>query len=159
MFSFRDHKILPFLQSKFLHDQCRFSPNHGGPPRWIAYRSDETGAGQVYVRSFAGLLSGSGGKWQISTDGGSEPMWRGDSKELFYLNGNKLMAVEVNGEGESFRAGIPKELFEARLTLLQRRNRYIVTADGKRFLMNALVEEQGHASIRVVLNWPGLLKR
>jgi len=154
LFSFRDHKILPFLQSKFLHDQCRFSPNHGGPPRWIAYRSDETGAGQVYVRSFAGVLSGSGGKWQISTDGGSEPMWRGDGKELFYLNGNKLMAVEANGDGESFRAGIPKELFEARLTLLQRRNRYIVTADGKRFLMNALVEEQGHASIRVVLNWP-----
>jgi hypothetical protein len=43
-------------------------------------------------------------------------MWRGDSKELFYLNRNKLMAVDVNGDGESFRAGIPKELFEARLT-------------------------------------------
>jgi eukaryotic-like serine/threonine-protein kinase len=48
---------------------------------------------------------GSGGKWQISTDGGTEPMWRGDGKELFYLNGNKLMAVEVNGDGESIRAG------------------------------------------------------
>jgi serine/threonine protein kinase len=159
LFSFRDHKILPFLQAKFLQDQCRFSPNRGGPPHWIAYASVETGARQVYVRSFAGALSGSGGKWQISTDGGSEPMWRGDSKELFYLNGNKLMAVEVNGDGESIRAGIPKELFEARLTPYQRRNRYIVTSDGKRFLMNALVEEQGHASIRVVLNWPGLLKR
>ncbi len=86
-------------------------------------------------------------------------MWRGDSKELFYLNGNKLMAVEVNGEGESFRAGIPKELFEARLTPEQRRNRYLVASDGKRFLMNALAEEQERASLRVVLNWPGLLKR
>jgi eukaryotic-like serine/threonine-protein kinase len=159
LFSFRDHKIPPFLQAKFLQDQCRFSPNYGGPPRWIAYRSFETGASQVYVRSFAGVLSGSGGKWQISTDGGSEPMWRGDSKELFYLNGNKLMAVEVNGEWESFRAGIPKELFEARLTPEQRRNRYLVASDGKRFLMNALAEEQERAKLRVVLNWPGLLKR
>ncbi len=100
LFSFRDHKILPFLQAKFPQTQCRFSPNQGGPPRWIAYSSFETGAQQVYVRSFSGALSGSGGKWQISTDGGSEPMWRGDGKELFYLNGNKLMAVEVNGDGE-----------------------------------------------------------
>jgi dipeptidyl aminopeptidase/acylaminoacyl peptidase len=159
LFSFRDHKILPFLQSKFFQDQCRFSPNHGGPPRWIAYVSFETGARQVYVRSFAGVLSGSGGKWQISTGGGSEPLWRGDGKELFYLNGNKVMAVEVNGDGESFRAGIPKELFEARLTPVQRRNRYLVTSDGKRFLMNALPEEHESASFRVVLNWPGLLRR
>jgi eukaryotic-like serine/threonine-protein kinase len=158
LFSFRDHKTLPFLQAKFPQMQCRFSPNHGGPPRWIAYSSFETGAQQVYVRSFAGVLSGSGGKWQISTGGGSEPVWRGDGKELFYLNGNKLMAVEVSGDGESFRAGIPKELFEARLPV-QLRNRYIVTSDGKRFLMNTLLEEQEHASLRVVLNWPGLLKR
>ena len=104
------------------------------------------------------MLSGSGGKWQISNDGGSEPMWRGDGKELFYLKGNKLMAVEVNGDGESFRAGIPKELFEASLPPIQLRNRYIVTADGKRFLMNAPVEAQERASFRVVLNWPALLK-
>ena len=122
------------------------------------YSSLETGARQVYVRTFAGALSGSGGKWQISTGGGSEPMWRGDGKELFYLNGNKVMAVEVNGDGESFRAGIPKELFEARLTPEQRRNRFVVTSDGKRFLINALVEEQERASLRVVLNWPALLK-
>lgn len=95
----------------------------------------------MYVRSFAGALSGSGGKWQISTGGGSEPMWRGDGKELFYMEGNKLMAVDVNGDGESFRADIPKALFEARLPPVQLRNRYLVTADGKRFLMNTLVEE------------------
>ena len=87
-------------------------------------------------------------------------MWRGDGKELFYLNGNKLMSVEVNGDGEAFQTGIPKELFEARLTPEQRRNRYIVTADGTRFLMNVLAEQQQErASVRVVLNWPALLKR
>jgi hypothetical protein len=154
-----DHTTSPLLRANFTQDQCRFSPNNGGPPRWIAYSSIEAGAQQVYVRSFSGALSGSGGKWQISTDGGFEPMWRGDGKELFYLNRKKLMAVEVNGDGESFWAGTPKELFEARLTPEELRNRYIVTADGKRFLMNVLMEEPERASFRVVLNWPELLKR
>jgi hypothetical protein len=85
-------------------------------------------------------------------------MWRGDGKELFYLNGNKLMAVAVNGAAEAFRAGTPKELFEARLTPDSWRNRYAVTSDGKRFLVIALDEEQKSTSLRVVLNWPELLK-
>jgi eukaryotic-like serine/threonine-protein kinase len=159
LFSFREQKSLPLLHANFVQDQCRFSPNRGGPPGWIAYSSAETGARQVYVRSFAGALSGSGGKWQISNSGGSEPQWRGDGKELFYMQDNKLMAVEVDGAGESFRAGIPKELYEARVTPEQRRNRYIVTSDGKRFLMNALGDEANRRSFTVVLNWPVLLKR
>ncbi|HKE33804.1 MAG TPA: hypothetical protein VKB66_01310 [Candidatus Acidoferrum sp.] len=158
-FSFKEHKSTLFVRTPFGQDQFRFSPNRSGPPRWCAYRSIETGAQQVYVRSFDGALSGSGGKWQISTSGGSEPMWRGDGKELFYLNGNKLMSVEVKGDGEAFQFGIPKELFEARLTPELRRNRYVVTSDGKRFLMNMLAEEQERTGFRVVLNWPALLKR
>jgi hypothetical protein len=159
LFSFRDHKSVPFLHGTFVHDQIRFSPNRGGPPHWVAYSSSETGTRQVYVRSFAGALSGSGGKWQISTSGGSEPMWRGDGKELFYMNRNKLMSVDVNGDGEAFQPSIPKELFEeARLSPEDwRRNRYVVTSDGKRFLM-VFAEEQVRASFRVVLNWPALLK-
>jgi Tol biopolymer transport system component len=159
LFSLKDHKTLPLLQEKYRQDQCRFFPDANQPPRWIAYSSFETGARQIYVRSLTGVLSGSGGKWQISTAGGSEPTWRRDGKELFYLNGNKLMVVEVNGDGESFHAGIPKQLFETRLTPELRRNRYVVSSDGKRFLVNALVEEQERATFRVVLNWPGLLKR
>ena len=158
LFSFGDRKIAPLLRAK-MGDQYRLSPNRSGPPRWVAYRSYEARVQQVYVRSFAGALSGAGGKWQISTSSGSEPMWRGDGKELFYLNGNKLMSVEVNGDGEAFQFGIPKELFEARLTPEQRRNRYVVASDGKRFLMNVLAEEQERRSLRVVLNWPALLKR
>jgi eukaryotic-like serine/threonine-protein kinase len=156
LFSFKEHKSQPL--PKFTQDQGRFCPSSSGPPRWVAYTSYERGQ-QVYVRSLAGALSGSGGNWQISTSGGSEPMWRGDGKELFFLNDNKLMAVEVNGDGEAFQASIPKKLFEARLTPVQRRNRYVVTSDGKRFLMNVLAEEQERTSFRVVLNWPALLKR
>jgi eukaryotic-like serine/threonine-protein kinase len=156
LFSLREHKSL--LLPKFTEDQGHFSPNHSGPPRWFAYSSKETGVQQVYVRSFAGALSGSGGKWQISTTGGAEPYWRGDGKELFYLNGNKLMAVEVNGDGESFHPGIPKVLFETPLPP-PRRNRYDVASDGKRFLMNVPVESNLDKSFTVVLNWPALLKR
>ena len=61
------------------------------------------------ARTFAGALSGSGGKWQISTRSGSEPMWRGDGKELFYLNGNKLIPVQVNGS-EPFRQRLPHQV-------------------------------------------------
>jgi Tol biopolymer transport system component len=156
LFSFREHKSLPL--PKFTQDQGRFCPSGSGPPRWVAYTSYERGQ-QVYVRSLAGALPGSGGTWQISTSGGSEPMWRGDGKELFFLNDNRLMAVEVNGDREAFQFGIPKKLFEARLTPVQRRNRYVVTSDGKRFLMNVPAEEQERTSFRVVLNWPALLKR
>ena len=70
------------------------------------------------------------------------------------------MLALLLGYGEAFQTGIPKELFEARLTPEPKRNRYIVTADGTRFLMIVLAEQQERASARrVVLNWPALLKR
>jgi hypothetical protein len=78
---------------------------------------------------------GQSARLHISNSGGVEPFWRSDSKELFYLNGNKLMAVDVNGAGETLQAGVPKELFEAPLVTEFRRNRYDVTRDGKRFLV------------------------
>jgi hypothetical protein len=158
LFSFRERRVQPFVRAQFGHEQYRFCPNGTKPPRWFAYRSNETGESQVYVRSFAGALAGSGGKWQISTNGGMEPYWRGDGKELFYLNGNKLMEVEVNGDGESFQAGIPKELFTTPpLPAPGRRSRYDVSSDGKRFLMNVLAEQETNR-FTVVLNWPALLK-
>ena len=80
-------------------------------------------------------------------------------KELFYLNGNKLMAVDVNGAGEAFQAGVPKELFEAPLvTEYRRRNRYDVTRDGKRFLVIAPADDKQEQQITVIVNWPALLK-
>ena len=69
------------------------------------------------------------------------------------------MAVDVNGDGESFQEGIPKELFEARLTLGTPRSHFVVTSEGKRFLVNAVEEGRAGASFTVVLNWPTLLKR
>lgn len=156
LFSFKEHKSLPL--PKFTQEQGRFCPSGTGPPRWFAYTSHETGARQVYVRSFAGALTGSGARWQISTNGGTDPSWRGDGKELFYLSGNKLMAVEVNGDGESFQSGNPKELFETPVSVYVR-NRYIASADAKRFLVNVPLREKEGIRFKVVLNWPTLLTR
>jgi Tol biopolymer transport system component len=159
LFSFRDRKLAPLTTGKFTQDQGRFCPNGGARPRWFAYTSTEAGIYQVYVQSVAGALDGRGARLQVSNSGGTEPFWRGDGKELFYLNGNKLMAVDVNGAGETFQAGIPKELFEAPFVTEHRRNRYDVTRDGKRFLVIAPAGEKQEQKITVIVNWPALLKR
>jgi Tol biopolymer transport system component len=159
LFSFRDRKLAPLKSDKFMEEQGRFCPNGGAKPRWFAYTSSETGGRQVYVQSVDGALAGRGARLQISNSGGMEPFWRGDGKELFYLNANKLMAVDVNGAGETFQAGVPKELFEAPfVTDLIKRNRYDVTRDGKRFLVITPADEKQEQKITVIVNWPALLK-
>jgi Tol biopolymer transport system component len=99
-------KPIPFLQTKFNETQGQFSPDG----RWIAYTSDETGRNEVYVRSFP---TGSG-KFQISNNGGTQPRWRGDGKEIYYLaSDSKLMAATVKSTAETFEKETLKVLFEA----------------------------------------------
>ena len=119
--------------------------------RWIAYRSQESGRSEVYVRGVAEDGTSGSGKWQVSTEGGVEPSWRGDGKELFYMSGPTLMAVDVKTAGVSFEAGKPNALFETRLHSAGTRNRYVVTRDGQRFLLVVLTE-QSHQPIRVTVN-------
>lgn len=144
---FGDRQPIPFLQTKFNEGRGVFSPD----ARWIAYESNESGSYQVYVQSFPP----SGGKWQISSEGGRSPRFRRDGKELFYLAANgKLTAVEVKTNASSFEFSVPKPLFEAQTT-----GYYAVTGDGQRFLLNTPVEESASAPITVVLNWAAELKR
>ena len=135
----------PFHPSASFTNNFRISPNG----RWVAFQSNESGRLEVYVRSFPP----SGGKWQVSTAGGNEPCWRRDGKELFYREGNKLMAVEVKTDSTLFEAGVPKSLFEARLETVARQRRYQPAANGQRFLVNVPVETSTSSSITVVLNW------
>src|SRR5260370_36665278 len=79
------------------------NPQMSPDGRWLAYQS----AGQVFVQPFPRLV----GKWLISTDGGTSPRWARNGRELFYRNGQKMMAVAIENK-EGFRAGTPKELFE-----------------------------------------------
>ena len=142
-----DRKMQPLLQSRFNEISPRFSPDG----HWIAYASDESGRYEVYVLPYPGP----GGKWQISTEGGTEPVWAHNG-ELFYRNGEKIMVVQT-ATRPSFSAGTPKVLFEGRYATYQSLPDYDVTSDGQRFLFLKTGDE-GRAEISVVVNWPDELK-
>jgi eukaryotic-like serine/threonine-protein kinase len=143
-----DRKPFPLFHAQFNESQAQFSPDG----RWVAYVSDEAGTPQIYVQSFPMLT----GKWQISTGGGTQPRWRRDGKELFYLAlDRKLTAVTIR-PGTTFEAERPHSLFQTALTLSAFRQEYSVSADGQRFLLNAPLETT-ESPMTVVLNWPALL--
>jgi Tol biopolymer transport system component len=146
-----DRKPFPIIEDPLGQGEPEFSPDG----RWIAYRSLESGRREVYVRAFPP----SGGKWQISTGGGQEPKWRRDGKELFYVAGTSIMAVEVRTDGAGFEFGAAKPLFEIRAMPFVPHSQYDVTADGQRFLVNTTIEENLTRPITVVLNWTATLPR
>jgi len=151
---FGDKKPFPIIQSNFRESQAKFSPDG----RWIAYVSDESGTAQVYVQNFPNA----GGKLMISINGGFQPRWRRDGKELFYFGtDNKLMVVQVKTSGNDFEAGSPSPLFQASLTppIPVGGSAGEVTHDGQRFLINVLVEESSSSPAIVVQNWTASLKR
>ncbi|HKA17217.1 MAG TPA: hypothetical protein VKN18_02775 [Blastocatellia bacterium] len=143
---------LSLMQTELI-EYGKFSPNR----RWVAYESAETGTVEVYVREF----QGSGRRWQVSAGGGLWPDWRRDGKELFYLSGGKLMAVDVKASDSSFEPGVPKLLFERGLdsSSAVSTHSFAVSGDGQRFLIPVPVEELSSAPITVVMNWPADLKR
>ncbi|MGH7411833.1 MAG: TolB family protein [Candidatus Methylomirabilis sp.] len=129
-------------------------PHFSPDGRWIAYISNDQGRYEVYVQTFPA----SGGKWQVSTNGGVYPHWRSDGKALFYLSSdNKLMAVEVK-PGSSFEAGAPKALFDL-APLRAGFNIYAVTADGQRFLFVTQGEATANLQYTVVVNWMAEAKK
>jgi len=149
----RDHKAQPFLRTPFNESAPQISPDG----RWLAYISTESGRYEIYVQPYPGP----GGKWQISTEGGTEPVWNPNGRELFYRAGNKMMAVEILTQ-PSFVAGKPRMLFEGPYlpTPLTNPN-YDVSPDGQRFLMLKPSEsaEAAPTQINVVQNWFEELKR
>jgi Tol biopolymer transport system component len=129
--------------------QARVSPNG----RWMAYASDESGRYEVYVRDFPAGRD----QVMISRAGGMQPEWRADGRELFFISaGRQLMSVAVSGDTQVFSAQLPRPLFAVDLPqpTPPYPNDYAVTADGQRFLINALVE-QPLMPLTVVLNWKG----
>ena len=103
--------------------------------KWLAYATDESGAWNIYVTTFPGAV----GKWQVSTGGGTEPRWRGDAKEIFYLAAeNVVTAVSVQA-GSTFSSGTPQALFRAHPRPPISNTdvfSYDVTKDGSRFIVN-----------------------
>lgn len=100
-----------FLRTRFNERAPKISPDG----RWLAYVSNESGRDEVYVQAFPGP----GGKWQISSDGGSEPVWSRDGRELFFRSGEKMMVVQTTTQ-PSFSASSPQLLFQGRFVPARR---------------------------------------
>ena len=155
----REGEPEPYLKSPFDEGDGHFSPDG----RWIAYKSNETGGSEIYVRSTEGP-----GKWQISDGGGWQPMWSGDGKTLFYRSREGLNAIDVAVEGDEFRAGRPEFLFGeifggpsgVRLPGYLFFD-YDVSADGQKFVVFPRRTEQqsGSSTFHVVSGWFEELQR
>ena len=149
---FGDRRPFSFLSTEFTVSRGRFSPDG----LWVAFTSDESGRLDVWVAPFPKADR----KWQISTAGGSWPRWRQGSKEIFFLApGNTLMTAGVNGQGSAFAVGAVQPLFKIDARPGQG-SPYDVSPDGKRFLVNTLVEELPESPpITIVVNWTAALRK
>ncbi|MEJ2086181.1 MAG: protein kinase, partial [Acidobacteriota bacterium] len=138
----------PFATGEFFEGSAAFSPDG----RWIAYTSNESGRGEVYVTPFPGP----GRKRQISSEGGGGPIWRRDGRELYFqASGGRLMAAEVDGSGDEFVVDSETELFQIP-RLAGTNTDYDVTGDGQRFLLN-VVTEDSFEPIQLMINWSAAL--
>ena len=125
-----------------------FSPNG----RWLAY-SEET-SGEIYVIPFPGP----GGRIAVSSGGGFSPRWRGDGKELFYLNNDRrVIAVQILESAREFRVLSSEPLFQMQLPWNV--GFYDVTRDGQRFLMNTRTHKEQTEPLTLMTNWTAQLQR
>jgi Tol biopolymer transport system component len=156
-----ERKPFPVVQTNFEDMQGQFSPDG----RWLAYASNESGRYEIYIRPFPEPS----GKWQVSTTGGTQPRWRRDGHELFYLApDNRLMAAPMRlaSDARALDAGAPVALFPTRLARganilaagSSSRAEYAVAPDG-RFLMNVTEDAAVASPITIVQNWTAGLKK
>jgi Tol biopolymer transport system component len=155
-----DPKPFPVVRTNADEREGQFSPPDG---RWVAYVSNETGIDEVYIQPFPGP----GAKRQASTNGGVDPRWGRDGRELFYVAPDgKLMAVPIHVEPDrALNLGPPVALFSTRLATGANvtagsftRPQYAVAPDG-RFLMNVTADDNVVSPISIVLNWATALKK
>jgi serine/threonine protein kinase len=145
-----ERKPVPVVQTKFEERDGQFSPDG----KWIAYQTNESGRVEIWVQSFPGP----GPRLQVSNNGGAQARWRPDGKELFYIAlDGQLMSVPIRfTDSQTVEADTPVALFATHVGgALQGPvpQYYMVSPDGKQFLMNTIVTEAGNSPITVILNW------
>jgi eukaryotic-like serine/threonine-protein kinase len=146
-----ERKPRPIVHTTFPEVEPQLSPDG----RWLAYASIDTGRNEVYVQPFPPT----GAKWQVSNNGGRQPLWRADGKELFFVSDDrKFYAVDISARSDAFDYGAPHFLFDMRANVFNARNSYVPSPDGQRFLVNMLLDT-AEAPINVVQNWVAELKK
>jgi len=141
-----------FAAAPYSETWGKYSPDG----RWIAYSSDESGTPQVYVR----MADGSGGKWQVSIDGGSFPQWRGDGRELYFQAPDQSICAVPMELGTTLTAGTPARLFRMPLIAsLLGGYRWAPSRDGRRFLLLTPSAGEERARFTVVMGWAEELKK
>jgi len=137
-----DTTTVPIVTTPFNERSPMLSPDG----HWLAYTSNESGRDEVYVRAFPGP----GGRWQVSNEGGSEPLWSPNGRELFFRSGDQFISVTVR-TSTSFSASGPRVLFSGRYLSNNNHTNYDIEPDGRRFVV--LKSGNEHADLVVVLNW------
>ena len=147
IFDFRDHSHTIYAENGA---EAQFSPNG----KWVAFSAPGSSSPNYFSSEvFVSPFPGAGGRVQISNGGGAQARWRGDGKELYYIDPDKrLMAISINTTNGKVVAGVPHVLFQtrivaARIVLFQ----YAVSPDGERFLINSL-PAVGAAPLTVLVN-------
>jgi eukaryotic-like serine/threonine-protein kinase len=146
----------PLIHGPFTEAAAEISPDG----RWVAYQSDENGPFQIFVRPFPEVESG---HWQVSTNGGTRPVWARNGRELFYESNGALMAVGVQAGGATFTAGNPVKVLDNPSYFFGNVGRtYDVSPDGQRFLMikagSPAGQDAGGPMFVVVEHWTEELK-
>jgi dipeptidyl aminopeptidase/acylaminoacyl peptidase len=150
-----DREPVRLLDTDFQETSGKFSPDG----KWMAYVTDESGRNEVYVEPFPRT----GARWQVSFAGGRDPRWRGDGREIYYLDPDgDLMAVALRVSGALLEVEVPQALFRADVggpAGVGVRSQYAVSSDGQRFLVNTRSDDRHSSRITVVLNWTQGLER
>lgn len=139
--------LKPFIETRGSDRTGQISPDG----KWVAYASTESGDWEIYVTTFPGGV----GKWQVSREGGTEPHWRGDGKELYYISQSGMLMAATVSTGGGFSSGTPSPLFQLRgrpHVSSTDQYTYDVTRDGQRFLVNRFVKADHPTPLTIVLN-------
>jgi serine/threonine-protein kinase len=144
-------QVIPLIHTSFNEAGGELSPDE----RYLAYQSDESGRFEIYVRTFPDINAG---RWQISTDGGSAPVWAHNGNELFYLDRDGILtAVPTRLRGSSLVAGAPARILTKKYAVPRGLVRsYDVSRDDRRFLMQKDANGDPRATqarMIVVTNW------
>jgi len=139
------YEMRPFRRTSAAERQGALSPDG----RWLAYASNDSGRSEIYVEP----VPGPGGRRQISSEGGEQPRWVRNGKEIVYRNGTKMMSVPVQVQ-PVFQPGKAVELFDRKFDRGAAVAGYDVSSDGQTFVMTRS-ERDNPTQIRVVIGWPG----